>query len=320
MDSEMDQWLEMLRSPNVDDRLVAVKSLQHIGDEEIFAPLLEAVKDESPLVQKLAVTTLWELANPAAVPALVECLASPVEDIREEAKSALGELVAPDHLLLLLDALLRDDINLQLNILFLLRKIHDAQCLPYVMPFFDSTLPELREAAITTLRYLNQVERCEPALALMSDPEATVRRAAALTLGHLADAEVVPILCKAVTDDSDWEVRRNAAKSLTTHASPDAIAALEKSAEDQHWQVRKFSLQALQKIAADRTLPLFIKALTDEYSDVRREGVIALRILNNPVALTPLQQTLDDPDRDVCIFAQRAIQSIQDSIQETSNA
>lgn len=125
MDSELQQWLEMLRSPNVDDRLVAVKTLQHIGDEEILAPLLEAVKDESPLVQKLAVTTLWELANPAAVPALLECLASPAEDVRNEARSALSELIVPDHLLLLLDALLRDDINLQLNILFLLRKIHE---------------------------------------------------------------------------------------------------------------------------------------------------------------------------------------------------
>ena len=43
MDSELQQWLEMLRSPNVDDRLVAVKTLQHMGDEEILAPLLEAV-------------------------------------------------------------------------------------------------------------------------------------------------------------------------------------------------------------------------------------------------------------------------------------
>lgn len=319
MDSELQQWLEMLRSPNVDDRLVAVKTLQLIGDEEILAPLLEAVKDESPLVQKLAVTTLWELANPAAVPALLECLASPVEDVRNEARSALSELIVPDHLLLLLDALLRDDVNLQLNILFLLRKIHDAQCLPYVMPFFESPNPELREASITTLRYLNQVERCKPALALMSDSDEAVRRATALTLGHLADDEVVTMLAQAVTDDPDWEVRRNAAKSLTTHANPSAIASLEKAAEDQHWQVRKFSLQALQTIADERTLPLFIKALTDEYSDVRREGVKALKILNNPVALTPLQQALDDPDRDVCIFAQRAIQSIQDSNQETSN-
>ncbi len=320
MDSELAQWVEMLQSPNVDDRLVAVKTLQLIGDEEILAPLLIALQDESPLVQKLAVTTLWELANPAAVPALIECLASPVEEVRSEARSALSELIVPDHLLLLLDALLREDINLKLNILFLLRKIHDAQCLPYVMPFFESPLAELREAAVTTLRYLNQVERCQPALALMSDPKAAVRQTTALTLGHLADPEVVPILCQAVTNDPDWEVRRNAAKSLTTHAQPEAIEALETAAIDDHWQVRKFSLQALQKIPAARTLPLFIQALTDEYSDVRREGVIALKILNDPVALTPLQQALDDPDRDVCIFAQRAIQSIQHSLQETSNA
>lgn len=161
--SELAPWLEMLRSPQVENRLVALKTLQHLGDEEALTPLIEALTDESLLVQKLAVTVLWELANPAAVPALIECLASPDEEIRDEARSALGELIAPDHLLLLLDALLRDDLNLQLNILFLLRKIHDAQSLPYVLPFFESPDPALRESAVTTLRYLNQVERCQPA-------------------------------------------------------------------------------------------------------------------------------------------------------------
>jgi HEAT repeat protein len=320
MNDELDQWIEMLRSPNVDDRLVAVKTLQHLGDEETLIPLLEALKDDSPLVQKLAVTSLWELANPAAVPALVECLASSIEEIRDEARSALGELIGPDHLLLLLDVLHREDINLQLNILFLLRKIHDVQSLPYVMPFFVSPHPELREASVTTLRYLNQVERCQPALALMSDSDEGVRRTTALTLGHLADVEVVSLLCKALRDDPDWEVRRNAAKSLAVHASPEAIAPLEVALEDAHWQVRKFSLQALQKTPTDRTLPLFIKALADEYSDVRREAAIALGILKNQIALTPLQQALDDPDRDVCIFAKRAIQSIQETMQEASNA
>ncbi|MBW4574254.1 MAG: HEAT repeat domain-containing protein [Aphanothece sp. CMT-3BRIN-NPC111] len=111
--------------------------------------------------------------------------------IREEALSALGELVTPDHLLLLLDALHRNDANMQLNVLILLRKIHDAQSLPYVLPFFESENAQLREAAVTTLRYLNQVERCQEAIALMSDPDENVRRSAVLTLGHLVDAEVV---------------------------------------------------------------------------------------------------------------------------------
>jgi hypothetical protein len=30
-DDELNQWVELLRSPNLDERLVAVKSLQHLG-------------------------------------------------------------------------------------------------------------------------------------------------------------------------------------------------------------------------------------------------------------------------------------------------
>jgi hypothetical protein len=33
-DPEVQQWVEMLGSEDVNDRLVAVKSLQHIGEEE----------------------------------------------------------------------------------------------------------------------------------------------------------------------------------------------------------------------------------------------------------------------------------------------
>jgi HEAT repeat protein len=76
----------------------------------------------------------------------------------------------------------------------------------------------------------------------------------------------------------------------------------------------------LQKTPDDRSLPLFIQALTDEYSDVRRDAAIALGILKNKAALNPLHQALDDPDRDVCIFSQRAIQTIQEALQEPSNA
>jgi HEAT repeat protein len=149
----------------------------------------------------------------------------------------------------------------QLNVLILLRKIHDAQALPYILPFFDSENPKVREAAVTTLCYLNQVKTCPPALALLSDPVETVRRAAALTLGHLADEEVIGLLSQALTGDSDWQVRRNAAKSLALHAAAEAIPALGTALQDEHWQVRKFTAQALQKVADDRVLPELVTAL-----------------------------------------------------------
>ncbi|MGA0198208.1 MAG: HEAT repeat domain-containing protein, partial [Prochlorotrichaceae cyanobacterium] len=67
IDPEVAQWVEMLKSPSVDDRLVAVKSLQHLGEDTAIDALIEALKDDNSMVQSIAVTALWELANPVAV-------------------------------------------------------------------------------------------------------------------------------------------------------------------------------------------------------------------------------------------------------------
>jgi HEAT repeat protein len=75
--------------------------------------------------------------------------------------------------------------------------------------------------------------------------------------------------------------------------------------------VRKFAIQVLQKTPDENLLPALIEALTDEYSDVRKEAAIALGNLGNANALNALKQALDDPDRDVSIYAQRAIDKIQ---------
>ncbi len=88
-----------------------------------------------------------------------------------------------------LDALGKENVNLQLNILILLRKIHDIGSLDAVLSFFNSQHPELREAAVTTLRYLNQVQICPKALSLLNDADNNVRRATAITLGYLKDGK-----------------------------------------------------------------------------------------------------------------------------------
>lgn len=320
LDPEVVQWVEMLKSDDLNDRLVAAKALQHLGDEDTIEALINVLDDDSPAVQEIAITALWEMANPVVVKPLLKCLGSDrTEDVRTEALSALKEIVAPDDLLTLLDVIQIEDEQTQLNVLILLRKIHDAQALGYVLPFFESESPVLREASIVTLRYLNQVVRCEPALALAKDPDETVRRSTMLTLGHLTDEPVVPLLCEAVTTDADWQVRRNAAQALDLHTTEAALPALTQAIADEHWQVRKFAARALQKIATSATIASLIRALSDEYSDVRKEAAIALGNIGHADALSALQQTLDDPDRDVQIFSSRAIQAIQKQLAETSN-
>lgn len=321
LDPEVVQWVELLRSEDLNERLVAAKALQHLGEEDAIESLIVALTDDSPKVQEIAVVALWEMANPIAIKPLLKCLGETNEEaVRTEALSALKEMISPDDLLTLLDVLQIEDEILQLNILILLRKIHDAQALPYIVPFFKSKNPALREASVVTLRYLNQVVHFEPALALAKDEVDEVRRAAILTLGHLSDEAVVPMLGEALTSDPDWQVRRNAAQSLDLHATEQAIPALTSAMTDEHWQVRKFTARALQRVANDGAIPNLIAALSDEYSDVRRDAAIALGNLGNPDVLPALQQTLDDPDRDVQIFSGRAIQKIKDQVAETSNA
>ena len=196
----------------------------------------------------------------------------------------------------------------------MLRKIHDVQALPYILPFFQSDAPELREAAVTTLRYLNQVDRCPLVFDLLIDPEVTVRREVVLTLGYLADEGVIAHLSQALTTDADWQVRRNVAKSLAIHASPDALPTLTTALQDEHWQVRKFALQAVQKTPSNELLTELVQLLADEFSDVRKEAAIALGTLTTPAALHALHQALDDPDREVSIQAERAIKKIQGAI------
>ncbi|MEL7359901.1 MAG: HEAT repeat domain-containing protein [Cyanobacteria bacterium J06560_6] len=321
LDPEVVQWVKMLQSPDLSDRLVAAKTLQHLGDEDTIDSLILALEDHSPKVQEIAVMALWEMANPVAIKPLLKCLSAAHEEaVRVEALAALKEMISPDDLLTLLDAVQIEDETVQLNVLILLRKIHDAQALPYIAPFFESESAVLREAAVVTLRYLNQVVRFEPALALASDESEEVRRSAILTLGHLTDEAVVPTLCSILITDPDWQVRRNAAQALDLHATTEAIPALTSALSDDHWQVRKFTARALQRVADDTAIPSLVRALSDEYSDVRRDAAIALGNLGNPDVLSALKQTLDDPDRDVQIFSGRAIQKIQDKLAETTNA
>ena len=108
-----------------------------------------------------------------------------------------------------------------------------------MLSFFESEHPQLREAAVTTLSYLNQVQICPPALSLISDRDESVRCAAALTLGHLADTDIVDLLGNALNNDTDWQVRRNAAKSLALHADAKIIPTVLIALKDEHWQVRK---------------------------------------------------------------------------------
>ncbi len=312
LDDELKPPVEMLLSDLVDDRIVGVVSLQHLCDEESVPFLIHALNDTSDDVVFTAVTALWEIASQAAVVPLIDCLYSSKSDrTRLEALNALKELVNQDHLLLLLDKLTEDDLELQISILILLRKIHDVQALPSVAPFLESSDENLRMEAVTTLRYLNQLTHFPPALKLASDSSVNVRKEAMLTLAHLEEPDVLPILHSSLLTDDSWEVRRNAAQALERKSSPSSAESLGQAIRDEHWQVRKFALKALQSHVSETVLPTLIPLLCDDYSCVRKEAALALGSIHSEESKSALQQSLNDSDIEVRIASEKSLARLQ---------
>ena len=308
LDDDLRLPVEMLMSDSRDDRLVAVVNLQHLCDEESVPFLIHALNDDSDDVVFTAVTSLWEIANQIAVLPLIDCLSSTfAERIRLEALNALKELVNQDHLLALLDQLVKSDVALQASILILLRKIHDIQALPSVAPFLSSEHELLRKEAVTTLRYLNQLTHFPPAILLASDSSIEVRKEAMLTLAHLDEPDVIPALITSLLEDTSWEVRRNAAQALDRKSNPSSADALALSISDDHWQVRKFSLRALNAHVSENHISNILPLLCDDYSDVRKEAALALGGISTDQSRAALKRSINDSDIEVRIASEKSL-------------
>ena len=308
LDEETKSPVQLLFSESLDDRLVGVVNLQHLCDEQTVPFLIASLEDTSQDVVLTAVTSLWEIASQLAVEPLIACLTSSHSPkVRDEALLALKELVNQDHLLILLDKLTLEDVFLQQSVLVLLRKIHDIQALPYIAPFLESDLENLRLAAVVTLRYLNQLTHFPPALALAADQSTEVRKEAMLTFAHLDQPEVLSILIQSLREDSSWEVRRNAAQALERKSDPLSAEALASAISDQHWQVRKFAMRALNPLVAEQFVPNIIPLLCDDYSDVRKEAALPLGGVCSDQAKTALQQSLSDADIEVRIASEKSL-------------
>jgi HEAT repeat protein len=85
---------------------------------------------------------------------------------------------------------------------------------------------ESRCDAITALVLLDARRAVEPVIAMLSDPDTTVRWHACGCLHDIGDERAVPRLCEVMRDDPDPQVRGTAAYALGGIGSPAAIPSL----------------------------------------------------------------------------------------------
>jgi HEAT repeat protein len=130
---------------------------------------------------------------------------------------------------------------------------HDAELLK---PFYDrlkSDRPRERENGVIAFRFLKLKEAPPEVVALMKDPELSVRQWASLVLGEIGDPTVAPVLMEIAADvKQDAGARCNAIHSLGTLKAPGTADRLETLLSDPDTRVQTSAAIALYEITGKK--------------------------------------------------------------------
>jgi HEAT repeat protein len=146
-------------------------------------------------------------------------------------------------------------------------------------------------------------------LKALEDSDDDVRWEAAFALGNIGSETAIAGLLKAL-EDSDYDVRRYAAEALGKIGSETAIPRLLKALEDSDYDVRRYAAEALANICSETAIAGLLKALEDSDDDVRRYAAFALGNIGSETAIAGLLKALEDSDKDVRRYAAEALGKI----------
>jgi HEAT repeat protein len=287
----------------------AVEALGSIPDPRVVKLLCGALHSLEPAVCIAAAEALGKIGGGEAVEALIPCLRSNHAQIRSESARALGILGA-------------------------------AEATAPIAKLLEDKEWEVRREAASALGKLNNREAFEPLSKVLDDTDADVREAAALALSKMGDRRAVAPLVLALKDEVAG-VRRIAAAGLSRIdpdwvSLPETRAAAEKlkvAIQDAEPAVRFFVAQLLVNLGemtAESLLGFspedqlaspaikrrrmasnfFIALLEDRDRDIRQAAAEALGQLGGERAKQALTRASGDPDGDVAIATQMALQAI----------
>jgi HEAT repeat protein len=191
---------------------------------EVMDAMRARLAAEDPTAARNAADVLAGLRDPAALPSLSAYVMKPLdEESGAAAARAIGAIGHPSALGALVTAL-------------------------------RSSLPGVRAAAAAAVRDLRApagkrtVSDAAALVPLLSDGDATVRREAALSCGHLEDPAVVGALAMVLANDAVPVVRKAAAWALGQIGNGGAAAALTAAQSDADPLVRSIATAALARL------------------------------------------------------------------------
>jgi HEAT repeat protein len=162
-----------------------------------------------------------------------------------------------------------------------------------------------------------------------SEKSEFVRREAAFALGEARSKTSVPTLIKTLLKDSELSVRCAAAVALGKIADQRAVETLaqvlnapkprKEKLQTQYEFLRRSVAKSLGEIGDRRAVPILIQTLRESgnAADIRREAAFALGLIADRAAIDVLRENLNSEDDLLVEIARNALRRIESNAEET---
>jgi len=242
-----------LRSDTAAVRVHAARRLGELADPAAVPALIEALGDKLPAVRRQAARSLGRLGDPRAASALIKALGDRDTNVRFYAAGALGRIKAPQAVEPLVRALRDPEWPVRTQAAGALREMKDPRIAALLAEALTARGADT--AQITwILRGLRAGAVTKRILALLKAPDANVRARAVKALGTLThrgdvDASCVDALIAALADESA-AVRAAAVEVLVTVGDRRALAPIRKLAQrEKDASVLKAARAAVERLS-----------------------------------------------------------------------
>ena len=179
----IDVLIPLLKDADPDVRATVARSIEHLEVSCDINEILYALKTGDTAARIAAIYALGEIGGEKVITPLIYCAGRPEADIRSAAVEMLGRLAEPSALPILLERLNDQNTAIQARAIIALSNF-PASLIPCdrLRPFLAAGNGELEAEAALALAKLGDLTSTDTIITLLASPHASTRKAAAIAL------------------------------------------------------------------------------------------------------------------------------------------
>jgi HEAT repeat protein len=294
--------LETLRNAE-EDEIVALllRVINVVGVPEAIPHILPFLDHENPMIRRLAIETLGEIADPGSIDYLLAKLDDFDVASQQAAVNSISGLVSAfpeikqDVLMKIRRLLQSPSIPMKLNSLSVFVNIQGEGYHDELLLASKDSDPVIRQKAISLMGKFGEERFADQLVLSLADESTAVRLAAINAIVRLRPEKGIEPLISSLEDSDIW-IRTAAAQALGEYKHPEALAPLMHHLEHDLPPVRIATIEALGKSENTGVRDVLFNALTESDLEIRRAAILALARIPGADVFDRLIEALIDDD------------------------